>query len=97
MSASNTPGVMNIERFFGVGLARATIAAARYAAQHVFGYPRGRATATSSRKVIHEVKWLGVPPVVFPYAGVRYLLGDAPDSIHSLRSASRLRSTRPLW
>jgi glycosyltransferase involved in cell wall biosynthesis len=42
----------------------------------VFGYPLCQETSASSEKAIQETMWAGVPPVVFPYAGVRYLVED---------------------
>lgn len=42
----------------------------------VFGYPLNPQTYASSEKALQEAMWVGVPPVVFPHAGVRYLVED---------------------
>lgn len=40
----------------------------------VFGYPLCPETSATSEKALQEAMWAGVPPVVFPFAGVRYLV-----------------------
>jgi glycosyltransferase involved in cell wall biosynthesis len=42
----------------------------------VFGYPLCADTYATSEKALQEAMWVGVPPVVFPHAGVRYLVED---------------------
>jgi glycosyltransferase involved in cell wall biosynthesis len=42
----------------------------------VFGYPLHPQTSATSEKALQEAMWVGVPPVVFPYAGVRSLVED---------------------
>lgn len=42
----------------------------------VFGYPLSPQTYATSEKALQEAMWAGVPPVVFPHAGVRYLVED---------------------
>lgn len=42
----------------------------------VFGYPLNPQTSATSEKALQEAMWAGVPPVVFPHAGVRYLVED---------------------
>jgi hypothetical protein len=42
----------------------------------VFGYPLHPQTYATSEKALQEAMWAGVPPVVFPHAGVRYLVED---------------------
>jgi glycosyltransferase involved in cell wall biosynthesis len=45
----------------------------------VFGYPLRPDTYASSEKAIQEAMWVGVPPVVLPYGGVRELVRDGVD------------------
>jgi glycosyltransferase involved in cell wall biosynthesis len=40
----------------------------------VFGYPLRADTYASSEKALQEAMWVGIPPVVFPYGGVRELV-----------------------
>ncbi len=42
----------------------------------VFGYPLCEETYAAAEVVIQEVMYVGVPPVVFPYGGVKYLVQD---------------------
>lgn len=42
----------------------------------VFGYPLNSQTYATSEKALQEAMWAGVPPVVFPHAGVRDLVED---------------------
>lgn len=42
----------------------------------IFGYPLCPETYATSEKAIQEAMWVGVPPVVFPYGGVQYLIED---------------------
>ncbi len=42
----------------------------------VFGYPLSLHSYATSEKALQEAMWVGVPPVVFPHAGVRYLVKD---------------------
>lgn len=42
----------------------------------VFGYPLHPQTYATSEKALQEAMWAGVPPVVFPHTGVRYLVED---------------------
>lgn len=42
----------------------------------VFGYPLSPQSYATSEKALQEAMWAGVPPVVFPHAGVRYLVED---------------------
>lgn len=42
----------------------------------IFGYPLCPETYATSEKAIQEAMWVGVPPVVFPYGGVPYLVED---------------------
>jgi glycosyltransferase involved in cell wall biosynthesis len=40
----------------------------------VFGYPLREGTYASSEIALQEAMWVGLPPVVFPYGGIRYLV-----------------------
>ncbi|MGD1701850.1 glycosyltransferase, partial [Dapis sp. BLCC M229] len=42
----------------------------------VFGYPLCEDTYATSEKSLQEAMWVGVPPVVFPYGGVKKLVID---------------------
>lgn len=42
----------------------------------VYGYPLHAQTYATSEKALQEAMWVGVPPVVFPHGGVRYLVED---------------------
>jgi glycosyltransferase involved in cell wall biosynthesis len=47
----------------------------------VFGYPLRPDTYASSEKAIQEAMWVGIPPVVFPFGGVRDLVRDGVDGL----------------
>jgi glycosyltransferase involved in cell wall biosynthesis len=47
----------------------------------VFGYPLRPDTYASSEKAIQEAMWVGIPPVVFPYGGVRELVRSGVDGL----------------
>jgi glycosyltransferase involved in cell wall biosynthesis len=47
----------------------------------VFGYPLRPDTYASSEKAIQEAMWVGIPPVVFPFGGVRELVRDGVDGL----------------
>jgi hypothetical protein len=55
--------------------------AAALSEMDVFGYPLRRDTYASSEKSIQEAMWVGVPPVVFPYGGVRELVRSGVDGL----------------
>ena len=40
----------------------------------IFGYPLAEQTYATSEKALQEAMWVGLPPVVFPYGGVRLLV-----------------------
>ena len=42
----------------------------------VFGYPLCEDNYAAAELVLQEVMYLGIPPVVFPYGGVKYLVHD---------------------
>ncbi len=41
-----------------------------------FGYPLCPQTYATSEKALQEAMWVGLPPLVFPYGGVRWLVQD---------------------
>lgn len=47
----------------------------------VFGYPLRPDTYASSEKAIQEAMWVGIPPVVFPFGGVRELVRSGVDGL----------------
>src|SRR4051794_32266661 len=47
----------------------------------VFGYPLRPDTYASSEKAIQEAMCVGIPPVVFPFGGVRELVRDGVDGL----------------
>lgn len=47
----------------------------------VFGYPLRPDTYASSEKALQEAMWVGVPPVVFPFGGVRELVRHGVDGL----------------
>ncbi len=47
----------------------------------VFGYPLRPDTYASSEKAIQEAMWVGIPPVVFPFGGVRDLVRNGVDGL----------------
>ena len=47
----------------------------------VFGYPLRPDTYASSEKAIQEAMWVGIPPVVFPFGGVRELVRPGVDGL----------------
>jgi glycosyltransferase involved in cell wall biosynthesis len=53
----------------------------------VFGYPLHPQTYATSEKALQEAMWAGVPPVVFPHAGVRYLVEDGVTGLVVEREA----------
>lgn len=42
----------------------------------IFGYPLAPDTYATSEKALQEAMWVGLPPVVFPHGGVRYLVEE---------------------
>ena len=40
----------------------------------IFGYPLAEYTYATSEKALQEAMWVGLPPVVFPHGGVRFLV-----------------------
>jgi glycosyltransferase involved in cell wall biosynthesis len=55
--------------------------AAALAEMDVFGYPLRPDTYASSEKSIQEAMWVGIPPVVFPFGGVRELVRSGVDGL----------------
>jgi hypothetical protein len=55
--------------------------AAALAEVDVFGYPLRPDTYASSEKAIQEAMWVGIPPVVFPFGGVRELVRSEVDGL----------------
>jgi hypothetical protein len=47
----------------------------------VFGYPLRPDTYASSEKAVQEAMWVGIPPVVFPYGGLRDLVRTGVDGL----------------
>lgn len=47
----------------------------------VFGYPLDRETYAASEKSLQEAMYMGIPPVVFPYGGVRDLVQNGSTGI----------------
>lgn len=47
----------------------------------VFGYPLNEETYATSEKSLQEAMYMGVPPVVFPYGGLDYLVQDSQTGI----------------
>ncbi|MCW5718042.1 MAG: glycosyltransferase family 4 protein [Bauldia sp.] len=47
----------------------------------VFGYPLAPDTYATSEKALQEAMWVGVPPVVFPFGGVRDLVEDGETGL----------------
>jgi hypothetical protein len=40
----------------------------------IFGYPLAEQTYATSEQALQEAMWVGLPPVVFPYGGIRHLV-----------------------
>ncbi|MBU0491489.1 MAG: glycosyltransferase family 4 protein [Chloroflexi bacterium] len=57
----------------------------------VFGYPLCAETYAASEKALQEAMWVGIPPVVFPYGGIRYLVQDGVTGlvVHSEQAYTR--------
>jgi len=63
----------------------------------VFGYPLNPQTYATSEKALQEAMWVGVPPVVFPHAGVRYLVEDGATGLVVANEAAYIAAIEWLY
>jgi glycosyltransferase involved in cell wall biosynthesis len=63
----------------------------------LFGYPLSPDTYATSEKALQEAMWVGLPPVVFPYGGVRHLVADNDTGLVVNSAAEYTRAIERLY